>query len=269
MRLFIFSNRDLASNYHLNLLLPQVSQWVRGVFLSDAVGRADQPPPPYPLRELKFFEQHLPNELLFPALEAGNGTPQGKLLTFNQLAQRYGIPFLPCNSVRSAAFRHDFAALQPDVVLSVRFGKIFDDAFLRIPSQVVLNLHSGLLPNYRGVLASFRALLHGDDTLFSTLHTIDDASIDTGRIIGCSPLPVQPGRSLLWHVLQLYPESIALSVETLRQLALGGPGSLQTRPNTGGQYFTFPSEQEWAEFLAQGHRVCDVAEMRAFYAKFF
>ena len=39
MKLIIFSNRDLASNFHLNLLLPKIYPYVKGIFLSDAVGK--------------------------------------------------------------------------------------------------------------------------------------------------------------------------------------------------------------------------------------
>ena len=47
----------------------------------------------------------------------------------------------------------------------------------------VLNLHSGKLPDYRGVMATFRAMMAEDETLFSTVHWIDDKTIDTGRIL--------------------------------------------------------------------------------------
>jgi methionyl-tRNA formyltransferase len=68
----------------------------------------------------------------------------------------------------------------------------------------VINLHSGLLPNYRGVMATFWTLLNGDKQLVTSLHFIDDSTIDTGGIIANSTLLVQQDESYLWHVLSLY-----------------------------------------------------------------
>ena len=53
-------------------------------------------------------------------------------------------------------------------------------------------------PDYKGVMATFRALMHGDSELNMTLHTIDDSGIDTGKILGYSTLEVDPSRSYLW-----------------------------------------------------------------------
>ncbi len=265
MKLIIFSNRDLASNFHLNLLLPKIYPYVKGIFLSDAVGKKNAAPPPYPLQEIKFFEQFLPNELLFPAFDAQDRLSEGKLLTFNELSKKFNVPLESCNDIRSDSQITYFKNLAPDLVLSVRFGKIFGNDFLKIPTFGVLNLHSGLLPNYRGVLATFRAL-NNDDTLhYSTLHFIDDATIDTGRIIGFSNIEVNKSKSLLWHILQIYPASIALTLQTIQQIAAGKIDEIATTKNEGGSYFSFPTETEINDFLAKGWKMCDVNEMKAFY----
>ena len=55
-------------------------------------------------------------------------------------------------------------------------------------------------------MATFWALLNGESEIGTTLHFIDDASIDTGRIVGSTRLRVDSRRSYLWHVLSLYEE---------------------------------------------------------------
>ena len=71
----------------------------------------------------------------------------------------------------------------PELMISIRYGKILRSKALSIPDHGVLNLHSGKLPDYRGVMATFRAMLAQEQELFSTLHWIDDDTIDTGRVI--------------------------------------------------------------------------------------
>ena len=78
MRLIIFTNRDLASNINLNLLLPHISEHVTHIFVSDKVGGKNTNPP-NELKELKFFEQTLLNDILFPQLDNQNRALIGKL----------------------------------------------------------------------------------------------------------------------------------------------------------------------------------------------
>lgn len=270
MRLIIFTNRDLASNLFLNHLLPHVASNVIQIFLSDKVGKKTTTAPPKALQELKFLEQTLPNDILFPLLDAQNrdftdGTSRlfregGKLWTFNELSQKYNIPIDSLNDVRSEESLSKIAALEPDLVLSVRYGKIFGSAFLKIPKLGTINLHSGKLPQYRGVLPTFRALMNGDKTLFPTLHFIEDGTIDTGGIIGFSEVAVEQDKSLLWHILQLYPQSISLVVSTIQQIAKGEKPLADVQDATDAAYFTFPTEEEIALFLEKYEKTADFAE---------
>jgi methionyl-tRNA formyltransferase len=270
MHLLIFTNRDLASNYNLNLLLPHIAhKYQIKVFLSDKVGRPDGPPPPEEQALLKFFEQTLPNNILFPELERQMRPANiGQLHTFEEMSRHYNIPFQSWNDVRSPKSLDYLRALAPDAVLSVRYGKIFPKAFLAIPKRGVINVHSGLLPNYRGVLAVFRALDHGDKQVFGTLHHIDDNTIDTGRIIGKAPLDVDPSKSLLWHILNLYPACTQMVVDGLDQLEKGLPGPVAEQSLEGAAYFTFPTPEDWARFRQKGWKTVDLMDYEAFIRQY-
>lgn len=270
MRLIIFTNRDLASNYNLNLLLPHISKYVVQVFISDKVG-GKITTPPKALRDLKFFEQELPNDLLFPQLDSNDSREltDDKLLTFNELAIKYHVPIASLNNVRSAESLQLIADLEPDLVLSVRYGKIFGKDFLTIPKLGTINLHSGKLPNYRGVLAMFRALANGDDRVHATLHYIEDGTIDTGGIIGFSNLKVDKTRALLSHILDIYPASTELIVSTIEQIAKGK--APLTLPQTGenAAYFSFPTQADVTDFEQKGWSFVDVAAYSTFIRRYF
>lgn len=270
MRLHIFANRDLASNLMLNLLVPALAE--RGhdlrVFLSDKVGKSGSvaaPPQPDALRQLKFFEQALPNEILFPTLEKTPRSAGDKFLTFNELSRIYDVPVESLNDVRSPDALARLAALQPDLALSVRYGKIFGAGFLRIPKLGVINLHSGLLPNYRGVLATFRALQNGDREIGCTLHRIEDPTIDTGSVLGFSKIAVQPARSLLWHILSLYPAAAPLVLASIEKIAAGEPLADLPQPTEDAAYFSFPTEAELADFAQKGWKMTDPDDLLEIY----
>ena len=270
MRLIIFTNRDLASNYNLNLLLPHLSKYVVHVFISEKVG-GKITTRPKALRDLKFFEQELPNDLLFPQMDsnASRELTEDKLLTFNELSIKYHVPVTALNDVRSTESLAMIADLKPDLVLSVRYGRIFGSEFLKIPTLGTINLHSGKLPNYRGVLAIFRALAKGDDTLHGTLHYIEDGTIDTGGIIGFSNLKVDKTQSLLSHILAIYPASTALVVSTIERIAKGERPSRRAQTTDEAAYFSFPNQADVDGFEAKDWTFVDVAAYSAFIRRYF
>jgi methionyl-tRNA formyltransferase len=232
--------------------------------VSDKVGKTNkivETPTPEVLRNLKFFEQTLPNEILFPQLDQQNrNLNAGKLLTFNELSKKYEFPIESLNEVKSVQTLDRIRGLKPDLMLSVRYGKIFKEDFIKIPTHGIINLHSGKLPQYRGVLASFRAFMNGDVLLQTTLHYIQDGQIDNGGIIGFSNLPVQPDKSLFWHILNLYPVSITLLLSTIQQIETGTKLNILAQKEIDSQYFTFPNQTEIDIFIQKGYRFMDVSE---------
>lgn len=267
MRLLYFTNRDLASNLMLNHLLPLLQPYIQHIFISEKVGKAN-PDAPQALQDLKFFEQILPNEFLFPQLDGQGQSNTAKLLTFEGLSQKYGIPITPLNDVNSAASLQQIRDLQPDLVLSIRYGRIFGNKFVQIPRLGVVNFHSGRLPNYRGVLAIFRALMQGDQIINGTLHYIDDKTIDTGGIIGFSELPVDPQKSLLWHILSLYPASAPWVAAVVERILKGEKPATLAQNESESAYFSFPVQAEIDAFEAGGWKTIDAAEYAAFIQQY-
>jgi methionyl-tRNA formyltransferase len=279
MRLIIFTNRDLASNLFLNHIMPHVAPYVVHIFVSDKVGKATTSATPKALKDLKFFEQILPNDFIFPPFDALNrkytdGTSRenregGNLMTFNEISRHYNVPIASLNDVRSVDSLDKIAALQPDLALSVRFGRIFGSDFLKIPKRGVINLHSGRLPQYRGVLPAFRALMNDDEVIYPTLHYIEDGTIDTGGIIGFAELKTEQDKSLLWHILHLYIASVDLVVNAIHQIAAGKKPLAHEQEDTNAAYFTFPTAEEFAQFSEKTKRqLIDVEEYTTFLNKY-
>ena len=259
MNITVLANRDLASNWALNSLLPALAlQHDLRVFLSDAVGGKQARPEP--LVQLKFFEQTLFNDWLFPLLDAAGEI--GELRTFQGLGAYTCEPIASLNRVNSAESLDRLRAGEPDLFLSIRYGGILREAAIAMPRLGVINLHSGLLPNYRGVMATFRALLAGDREIGSTIHYISDPGIDTGDVITETRLAVEPGRSYLWHVLALYPPACEKLVACVAELDRGE--ALTTHPQpAGGAYFSFPDDETLADFSSRGYCLVDTTELTA------
>src|ERR1700722_14934474 len=91
MRILCCLNRDLARNFALNLLLPDLLKHEVWIALTERVGTVS-PGEAAQRLELRTAEQVLPNEIIFPLLEqlSREGNPQGHL-TFSQIQCRCNI----------------------------------------------------------------------------------------------------------------------------------------------------------------------------------
>lgn len=263
MKITILANKDIAANVALNLLLPQLSAHEVRVFLSSKVGgNGDKPAA---LKTLAFFEQTLFNERLSPLLspllapEPGSG----RYGTFGQFDDWLQQPVATLNRINSADGLATIGQSQPDVIISIRYGGILKAAVIAIPRFGVINLHSGLLPHYRGVMATFWALLHDEKTIGTTLHTIDDSGIDSGDIIAQSRFGVDRSKSYLWHVLQLYHGGCELILNAIDTINAGSPLVRRPQPQ-GGHYFGFPTTDDLLAFADKGLVLVDEQEIDTF-----
>ena len=264
MRITLLINRDLASNVALNLLLPQlVERHQLTAFYSDRVGT--QPDDPS-LAMLFFFEHTLLDQLLFPPID--DLSQRGKRLTFRALSTFLTAPMQRLNDPNSPSGIALLKSANPDLIVSIRYGRILKQSAIDIPHLGVLNLHSGKLPQYRGVMATFRALLAGDAELFSTLHWIDDETIDTGRIISIQGVPTDPDGCYLSNTLNLYPSGCRALLEAIDTLhAQESPEAVA--PDNPGHYFTFPDRDALARFHRAGHSLVDPALLAPILSSYY
>ena len=81
------------------------------------------------------------------------------------------------------------AALQPDVVAVVAYGRILPQRVLDIPTKGCINIHASLLPKYRGSAPYQWAVLDGlTETGVSAMYLC--AQMDAGDVIDVSKTPI-------------------------------------------------------------------------------
>lgn len=262
MRILCCLNRDLASNLALNLLLPALARHTVRVGLTEQVGStpADEP---RQRRELRIAEQALPNQTLFPLVErASLGDGGQRNLTFAEIPRLRGIPVDSLANPNTGPGLDFVQSFAPELILTVRYGAILKAPVIGIPSRGVLNLHSGILPAYRGVLATFRAMLNNATEIGCTLHYIRDASIDTGDIVAIHRQPLQREQSLLRNILDLYPPGIEMLSSALQTLEQGGELESAVQQHGAGTYYSYPTARDWDEFTRCGWRVADPSDLQ-------
>ncbi len=143
------------------------------------------------------------------------------------------------------------ADCEPDLIVSIRYRRILRDAAIAIPRHGILNLHSGILPDYRGVMATFWAMLNDEPEIGATLHRIVDSGIDTGPVIGISRVQTQPRESYLANVLGLYIDGCSLLANTVDAMIRGEFRCVVPPPTGSGRYYSTPDEAAIKAVTAQ------------------
>lgn len=97
-------------------------------------------------------------------------------------ALRAGLPVLQPQRARAPEFIEQVRELAPDLIVVVAYGQILPQALLDVPRFGCLNVHTSLLPKYRGAAPIQWAILNGDSETGVTIMKMD-AGLDTGDIV--------------------------------------------------------------------------------------
>lgn len=98
------------------------------------------------------------------------------------LAERLGKPILQPERARSESFLQDLKRFAPDLVVVVAYGQILPQTLLDLPRLGCINVHTSLLPKYRGAGPIQWAILNGESETGVTIMKMD-AGLDTGDIL--------------------------------------------------------------------------------------
>src|SRR5258708_2566558 len=99
-----------------------------------------------------------------------------------QAALARGLPVLQPERARNEEFILSLKALQPDLIAVAAYGQILPKAILDLPRFGCLNVHTSLLPKYRGAAPIQWAILNGESETGVTIMKMD-VGMDTGDIV--------------------------------------------------------------------------------------
>jgi len=99
-----------------------------------------------------------------------------------KLALAANIPVLQPERAREPQFIEELKQFAPDYIVVIAYGQILPRAILDIPKFGCVNVHTSLLPRYRGAAPIQAALLNGDPETGVTVMQMDEG-LDTGPII--------------------------------------------------------------------------------------
>ena len=99
------------------------------------------------------------------------------------IAEKYQINIAQPNKLRNnSEIINKIQNINPDLIIVVAYGMIIPQEILDIPKYGCINIHTSLLPKWRGAAPIQRAIEAGDNTTGVTIMQMD-AGLDTGNIL--------------------------------------------------------------------------------------
>jgi len=247
MKITLLGHYDIASLSALNRLIGLLPEHEHTVLLSGSLASSEQDESL--LAALTEYDGSLCQQFLSGALDVSVAEP---------LAQAKRGRLAKPNSPEGLQVLADSS---PELVVTIRYRHILRDAAIAVPQLGVLNLHSGILPDYRGVMATFWAMLDGAEEIGTTLHWIVDSGIDTGPVVEICKHAVLPNRSYLANVLGLYENGCDSIAKAVRVIA-AGDSLPQQQQSSGGRYFSAPKAGDIHRFQGKGRVLFDGEESK-------
>jgi methionyl-tRNA formyltransferase len=142
------------------------------------------------------------------------------------LAEKLKLPVLQPTRARDEKFISELRGLKPDLIVVVAYGQILPQAILDLPKFGCANVHTSLLPKYRGASPIQSAILAGETETGVTIMKMD-AGLDTGEIISQARTPILPednSQTLHDRLAQL---GVELLVKTIPDFVAG---KIQPKP---------------------------------------
>jgi methionyl-tRNA formyltransferase len=156
-------------------------------------------------------------------------------------------------SVNQPEYVKQIRVIAPDVIVSVAAPEIFKPELLGIPRLGCINLHSGRLPAYRGMMPTFWQMLRGEPAITITVHRMAE-KLDAGDVLATRLFAIKRSDSLDRIIKGTKCEGARLLIGVLRDLQAGRAQSTPLDMKQAS-YFSFPKREDVREFRKRGHRL--------------
>ena len=130
------------------------------------------------------------------------------------------IPVFQPGKLRDGTALAQMQSLDPELIVVAAYGRILPEDILNAPPYGCINVHSSLLPKYRGAAPINWAILNGDtETGVTIMHMAPE--LDAGDIILQRSTPIGPDETAPELFDRLAQMGGALLVEAVAQLQAG------------------------------------------------
>lgn len=172
--------------------------------------------------------------------------------TVAQVMARHGIPVIRLEGgINKRKSLDAIRAVKPDLLVSIGGNEIFRSPLIDLAPKGCLNLHSALLPKYRGLMPSFWVLRFRERYTGVSVFLVDEG-IDTGPILVQKRIEIgdMTQEQLIRHSKKIGMEAVAEAIDMIAR------DDVRLLPNddAGASYYSFPAAADAAAFREGGGR---------------
>jgi methionyl-tRNA formyltransferase len=190
------------------------------------------------------------HEVLGVVTQPDRRAGRGQRVVFSpvkEVALEYGLPVFQPEKVSDPQVMAELEALGADLFVVVAFGQKIPDRLLAAPTYGCVNVHSSLLPKYRGAAPINAAILHGDDVTGVTTMYLG-SGWDDGDIILQAEEPILPRETAGTLHDRLMVKGAELLLETVRQIAQGSAPRIPQDHSKASYAFKLKKEAAQVDF---------------------
>ncbi len=168
---------------------------------------------------------HREADFEIPAVLTQPDRPKGRNLELQyppvkQAALSEGLAVMQPERARNPEVIEKVKQLRPDLIVVVAYGQILPQSLLDVPRFGCLNVHTSVLPKYRGAAPIQWAILDDEEETGVTIMKMD-AGLDTGPILSEKRTPITPEDDSQTLHDRLADIGAALIVPTIRDYVAG------------------------------------------------
>lgn len=175
-----------------------------------------------------------------------------RFYSIERLAKAYDIPTFSTTNVNDPDYLTTLRDLDLDVIVCVAADQLFKQPLIDTAGRACINVHSALLPKYRGVDALFWAVLNGETRTGVSVHYMNER-FDDGDIIEQAAFDILP----LDTLDALYLRAIDVGSKLIRRALSSiesGTVTRQSNPVEEGSNFSAPTAEAARRFRELGRR---------------
>lgn len=131
-----------------------------------------------------------------------------------------GVPVFQPAKMRDGEAMGILRELSPELIVVAAYGKILPPDILSLPRLGCVNVHTSLLPKYRGAAPINWAILNGEDETGVTIMYMAEG-LDTGDILAQEATPIHIEENAAQLFERLANIGAKLLVKTVEQLEMG------------------------------------------------
>lgn len=139
--------------------------------------------PDFALPSLKWIYENTDLQLIVTKEDKINA--RGKKIVLSavkEFALENEISYIQPSSLKDESVYNKLKEIDPDLIVVVAYGKIIPKNIIDLPKFGIINVHSSILPKYRGASPIHSALINGDDKTGVSIMFINEG-LDTGDVL--------------------------------------------------------------------------------------